>query len=64
MKKTASNSNEKDRGIHDSAHVDDPNEEGLRRNKDPETLAKEITDPLIQSIREELSKIDLTKFKK
>mgnify|MGYP006920635938 CR=1 FL=1 len=31
---------------------------------EPDELAKEVTDPLLASIREELKKVDVSKFKK
>ena len=35
-----------------------------KKQTDPEIVAKEITDPLIESMRKELDKIDVTAFKK
>lgn len=43
---------------------DDFVDENSITQKDPDTLAKEITDPLIKAMREQLSKVDVSKFGK
>jgi hypothetical protein len=63
MRRTSSTHPDKEQENHDAALTDDLNE-GTWKNKDPEEIAKEITDPLIQSMREELRKVDLSQFKK
>jgi hypothetical protein len=41
---------------------DEPEEP--QKEIDPDAVAKKITDPLIESVRRELEKIDVTQFKK
>jgi hypothetical protein len=45
--------------------TDDLTEERCKDTEpDPEVLAKQITDPLIEAVRKELEKIDVTPYKK
>ena len=48
----------------DDPATDDLNDEGMRERPDPESLAKEITGPIIESMRKQIEKIDVSKFKK
>lgn len=47
----------------DDLFVDDLNGE-FNERIDPETLAKQVTDPIIESMRREMEKIDVTRFKR
>jgi hypothetical protein len=54
---------EEDRDLRHDYPPDIPNEAILSGELDPETLAKKVTAPIIESLREKLSKIDVSKYK-